>query len=156
MSKQLIFFDMLSRTSPSLDVFNGALPPGQSTAPTSTPSAPAYPDEQTMQGYRWQSFNASGRSTAELPFQREFEWVSSLFYGGRMMDPSDELETWNRSQPQNSYPPASMPDDIPIVALYPPPPRQQHHDRLQQLHYLPQLDTKKTPMQLTPSGIEPR
>ncbi|KAI7954236.1 hypothetical protein MJO28_006783 [Puccinia striiformis f. sp. tritici] len=23
-----------------------------------------------MQGYRWQSFNASGRSTAELPFQQ--------------------------------------------------------------------------------------
>ncbi|KAI9631129.1 hypothetical protein KEM48_013189 [Puccinia striiformis f. sp. tritici PST-130] len=92
-------------------------------------------------------------------FQREWTLDSRatlLAYGGRMMDPSDELETWNRSQPQNSYPPASMPDDIPIVALYPPPPRQQHHDRLQQLHYLPQLDTKKTPMQLTPSGIEPR
>ncbi|KAI9631253.1 hypothetical protein KEM48_013182 [Puccinia striiformis f. sp. tritici PST-130] len=83
MSKQLIFFDMLSRTSPFLSTSStvtrnfdyalwavGALPPGQSTAPTSTPSAPAYPDEQTMQGYRWQSFNASGRSTAELPFQR--------------------------------------------------------------------------------------
>ncbi|KAH9468341.1 hypothetical protein Pst134EA_011965 [Puccinia striiformis f. sp. tritici] len=73
---------MLSRTSPLLSTSStysseffdyaswavGALPPGQSTAPTSTPSAPAYPDEQTMQGYQWQSFNASGRSTAELPF----------------------------------------------------------------------------------------
>ncbi|KAH9456660.1 hypothetical protein H4Q26_014289 [Puccinia striiformis f. sp. tritici PST-130] len=48
----------------------GALPPGQSTASASTPSAPAYPAEQTMQGYQWQSFNASGRSTAELPFQQ--------------------------------------------------------------------------------------
>ncbi|KAH9452198.1 hypothetical protein MJO28_008925 [Puccinia striiformis f. sp. tritici] len=47
----------------------GALPPGQSTASISTPSVPAYPAEQTMQGYQWQSFNASGRSTAELPFQ---------------------------------------------------------------------------------------
>ncbi|KAH9452197.1 hypothetical protein Pst134EB_016153 [Puccinia striiformis f. sp. tritici] len=47
----------------------GALPPGQSTASISTPSVPAYPAEQTTQAYQWQSFNASGRSTAELPFQ---------------------------------------------------------------------------------------
>ncbi|POW05813.1 hypothetical protein PSHT_10616 [Puccinia striiformis] len=69
--------------------------------------------------------------------------------GGWTIDHSHQLDPWNRSQPRSAYPPALVPDDIPVLAPCPPPAGQQG------MFYLPLALRAPTSHQTASSSAHP-